>query len=462
MGTKTENKEKLSAFRVIGYASGDFANNFSWALVSGYLLYFWTDVALIPAALCGTFMLLSKGIDAVSDPIVGALADRTKSKWGRYRPWIIFAAVPMLIFNIMSFTVFPSDNVTVRAVYALAVYVVLVIAYTCVNIPYSAMPAAITRDDNERSKLSSWRMTGAFIATLILSQGVLRVVNFAGKGDEAKGYFYAAIIFSAIAFPIYLFCFKTTRETVDIPMTEEKMGLKEYVRVLKGNRPVYILIISFVCWGFYEAAIGAVRMYYFKYYVGDANLFMLNSSLMFLGRVFGTYSLAFLVKKVPNNRMLPLVGYMASGILMVIMNFLPVHSQTGLNFYHFMTFLTGIGGGLGLASLFGMVPDCSEYTQYKYHTHAIGFISAFINFAFKLGMAFCTAFIGWILSALGYMANAEQNTSVLTAINLTMNGICGILLIGAAVALIFYGIDKKSYAAMRREIEKKIEESHEL
>lgn len=103
MGMKTESKEKLSAFRVIGYASGDFANNFSWALVSGYLLYFWTDVALIPAALCGTFMLLSKGIDAVSDPIVGALADRTKSKWGRYRPWIIFAAVPMLIFNIMSF-----------------------------------------------------------------------------------------------------------------------------------------------------------------------------------------------------------------------------------------------------------------------------------------------------------------------------------------------------------------------
>ena len=203
-------------------------------------------------------------------------------------------------------------------------------------------------------------------------------------------------------------------------------------------------------------------MYYFKYYVGDANLFMLNSSLMFLGRVFGTYSLAFLVKKVSNKRTLPLIGFMASGILMVIMNFLPVHTQTGLNSYHFMTFLTGIGGGLGLASLFGMVPDCSEYTQYKYHTHAIGFISAFINFAFKLGMAFCTAFIGWILSALGYMANAEQNTSVLTAINLTMNGICGILLIGAAAALIFYGIDKKTYAGMRREIEKKIEESHEL
>lgn len=462
MNNITNKQDKVSTFRIIAYASGDFANNFSWALVSGYLLYFWTDVALIPAALCGTFMLLSKGIDAISDPIVGALSDRTKSKWGRYRPWIIFAAIPMLIFNIMSFTVFPSDNISIRAVYALIMYIVLVIAYTCVNIPYSAMPAAMTRDDNERSKLSSWRMTGAFIATLILSQGVLRVVNFVGNGDEARGYFFAAIIFSAIALPIYFFCFKCTRETVDIPMSTEKASFKEYLRVLKGNRPVHILIISFVCWGFYEAAIGAVRMYYFKYYVGDANLFMLNSSLMFLGRVFGTYSLTYLVTRVKNKRTLPLIGFMASGILMVIMNFLPVHTGFGLNLYHFMTFLTGIGGGLGLASLFGMVPDCSEITQYKYHTHAIGFISAFINFAFKLGMAFCTAFIGWILSALGYAANVQQNASVLTAINFTMNGICGILLIIAAAALLFYNIDKKTYAEIRQQVEKKIAENYEL
>lgn len=453
---------RTSNFRIIGYASGDFANNFSWALVSGYLLYFWTDVALIPAALCGTFMLLSKGIDAISDPIVGAMADKTKSPWGRYRPWIIFAAIPMLLFNIFSFSVFPSENVAVRAVYALIMYVVLVISYTCVNIPYSAMPAVITRDDDERSKLSSWRMTGAFIATVILSQGVLRVVNFVGDGDEARGYFFAAVIFSAIALPIYFFCFKTTRETVNIPMAAEKPKFKEYLRVLKGNRPVYILIISFVCWGFYEAAIGAVRMYYFKYYVGDANLFMLNSSLMFLGRIFGTYSLTFLVTKVSNKRTLPMIGFAISGLIMVIMNFLPVQTTYGLNMYHFLTFLTGIGGGLGLASLFGMVPDCSEVTQQKYHTHAIGFISAFINFAFKLGMAFCTAFIGWILSGLGYVANAAQRPIVLSAINTSMNGVCGVLLIGAAIALIFYNIDKKTYAKIRAQVEEKIAESHEL
>ena len=451
----------MTAIRRLGYASGDFANNFSWALVSGYLMYFWTDVAMIPAALCGTLMLISKGWDAINDPIIGALSDRTKSKWGRYRPWILYACIPMLIFNILSFRVFASDSINTRAAYAIIIYMILVLAYTCVNIPYSAMPATLTRSDEERSKLASWRMTGAFIATLILSQGVLRVVKLAGNGDEAKGFFIAAIIFSLIALPIYLFCFAATREVVEVPIPE-KISAKVYFAVLKGNRPVNVLIITFICWGFYEAAIGATRLYYFKYYVGNADLFMLNASLMFLGRAIGTFSLSYLVLRVSNKRTLPLVAFLVSGVLMIIMNFLPVHSESGLAAYHAMTFLTGIGGGLGLASLFGMVPDCSEVTQYKYHTHAIGFVSAFINFAFKLGMAICTAVIGWVLAAYGYVANGAQNEGVLTAINYSMNMVVGVILIVGAAALYFYNIDKKTYSDMLREVEHRIAEKNAL
>lgn len=443
---------KLSKFEKIGYASGDFANNFSWALVSAYLMYFWTDVALIPATLCGTFMLVSKLWDAVNDPFIGALSDRTKTRWGRYRPWILFACVPMLVLNVMCFTVFPSESVNIRAFYALACYFLLVFAYTCVNIPYSAMPATLTRDGDARSSLSSYRMTGAFIATLILSQLVLRVVQWAGGENEAKGFFWAAIIFSCIALPLYFFCFKTTKEVVDVPI--EKVNYRDVFKVLKGNTPVAILVISFICWGFYEAAGGAVRMYYFKYYVGDDNLFMMNSGLMFLGRIVGTFSLSYLVLKVKNKRTLPMIGFIVCGVLMIIMNYLPVQTTVGLNLYHAFTFLTGIGGGLGLASLFGMVPDTTEYTQYKYHQHAAGFVSAFINFAFKLGMAICTAVIGWVLGALGYMANQVQSIEVMTAINVCMNLVCGIALLGAGIILYFYSIDKKTYAYMVEELSK--------
>ncbi|OAA89325.1 MFS transporter [Clostridium ljungdahlii] len=443
---------KLSKFQKIGYASGDVANNFSWSLVSTYLMYFWTDVALIPAILCGTFMLVSKLCDAVFDPILGAIADRTKSKWGCYRPWILFACVPMLLLNIICFTVLPSQSAYTRAFYCFACYLLLVLVYSCVNVPYSAMPATLTRDGDTRSSLSSYRMTGAFIATLLLSQLVLRVVQWVGGGNEGKGFFWAAVIFSCIALPLYIFCFKTTKEVVEVKV--EKVSWKDEIKMLKGNTPVMILVVSFVCWGFYEAAGGAVRMYYFKYYVGNDKLFMLNSGLMFLGRVIGTFSLAYLVAKVNNKRTLPMISFTFSGILMIIMNYLPVHTAVGLNLYHGLTFLTGIGGGLGVASLFGMVPDTTEYTQYKYHQHAAGFLSAYINFAFKLGMAICTAVIGWVLGALGYAANQVQSIKVMTAINVSMNLVCGIALLGAGIILYFYTIDKKTHLHMIEEINK--------
>lgn len=437
---------KLSVMQKIGYASGDFANNFSWALIAAYLMYFWTDVVLIPATVCGTFMLITKLWDAVNDPLIGSLADRTRTRWGRYRPWILFACLPMMILNVMCFTVFPSESMTVRAVYSLACYFVLVFVYTCVNIPYSAMPAALTLDADTRSSLASYRMTGAFIATLILSQLVLRVVYWFGSENEAVGFFWAAVIFSCIALPLYLICFASTKEIVDVPVV--KVKFREMFGVLRGNYPVAILTVCFVFWGFYEAACGSVRMYYFKYYVGDESLFMVNAGLMFLGRVVGTFSLNYLVGKVNNKGTLPLIGLAGSGVLLIIMNYLPVETSAGLTLYHVLTFFTGIGGGLGLASLFGMVPDTTEYTQYHYKKHAAGFVSSFINFAFKLGMALCTAVIGWVLGGLGYVANQQQTPEVMSAINICMNLVCGLALVAGGLILYFYKLDKTSHGDM--------------
>ncbi|MDR1250279.1 MAG: MFS transporter, partial [Treponema sp.] len=194
--TRDPQRPHISVGRRIGYAMGDFGCNFSYSLVQGYLMYFMSDVAMINIGVVGTVQLISRAWDAINDPIVGALADKTKSRWGRYRPWVLFAAVPMLITNILTFTTNLNWSTNFRTVWALGAYFILVLLYTMVNIPYSAMPTALTLDANDRAKFASMRMTFAFLAMTILSFFTLRVVQWVGRGNDQRGFQLGAIIFS--------------------------------------------------------------------------------------------------------------------------------------------------------------------------------------------------------------------------------------------------------------------------
>lgn len=178
---------KLNVPRKIGYACGDFACNMSWSLVSSYLVLFLTDIALINAVTVSLLIFISKFWDAINDPVVGSLADHTKSKWGRYRPWVMFSFAPMLIFNVLTFTTNPEWSETARTWWGLGMYFILVLLYTMVNVTYSAMPATMTRDTETRSSLSSYRMTGAFLAMTVLSFATLRIVEATGGGAAGYG-----------------------------------------------------------------------------------------------------------------------------------------------------------------------------------------------------------------------------------------------------------------------------------
>ena len=146
---------KLNVWRKIGYGCGDFACNMSWSLISAYLMFFYTDVAMLNGTIVAAIMFISKFWDALNDPVVGSLADHTNSKWGRYRPWVMFSFIPMLVFNVLTFTTNPDWSETARTWWGLGMYFILVLLYTMVNVTYSAMPATLTRDTETRSALSS-------------------------------------------------------------------------------------------------------------------------------------------------------------------------------------------------------------------------------------------------------------------------------------------------------------------
>ncbi|MFB9620815.1 MFS transporter [Brooklawnia cerclae] len=426
----------------MGYASGDFANNMSWSLVSGYLMYFLTDVALLSAAAVGTMLMVPKAFDAIIDPFIGSMADRTKTRWGRYRPYILFACVPMLIMNILTFSTFPDWSDRGRFMWATGTYITLVVLYSLVNIPYSALPAALTRDANERSSLASYRMTGAFLATTILSFGLIRVVEWAGQGNSALGYQRAAVIFSLIAFPFYLIAFFSNKEVVEVPYV--KVRYKHLFGALRGNIPVWALVGAFAAWGILQGGM-SMRLYYFTYNAGNQLLFADNTTIQSILSVVGAFSISALVVKVRNKRTLPMIGFVVAGIACIVCFFLPIQTQTGIWGYYAMSVFIGIGQGMILASLFGMVPDTTEFTISRYKVHAAGFVSAFTTFAMKIGTAFSTAASGWVLSWIGYEANAEQTSNALFWINFSAHIFVGVLMLVGALCLRFYKLDKSTY-----------------
>ncbi|MCQ5130146.1 glycoside-pentoside-hexuronide (GPH):cation symporter [Butyricicoccus faecihominis] len=434
---------KLSVPKKIGYACGDFACNMSWSLVSAYLVFFLTDVAMINAATVGIIIFISKFWDAINDPVIGSLADHTNSKWGRYRPWIIFACVPMLVFNVLTFTTNPNWSETARTWWGLGMYFILVLLYTMVNVTYSAMPATMTRDTDTRSALSSYRMTGAFLAMTILSFATLRIVNATGGG--ATGYRKAALIFSAMALPFFIITILSTKEVVQVDMSKsKKVSFISQFKVLKGNWPVIQIAIAYAGWGIIQGGM-TFRLYFCTYNAGNDLLYANTQTLQSILGMVGAFAVSYLVPRVKNKGTISGVAFSLIATCALISFFLPITTPVGQALYYVMNIGMGFGTGMMLGNVFGMMPDTAEYTYHKYGVYCAGFVSTFINFMLKVGQAVAISGASFILQIVGYVPNATQSDAVLFTMNFGSHIFVGLFSIVCAIAMFSYKLDKKTY-----------------
>lgn len=448
--TTVDEYTKLNVPRKIGYACGDFACNMSWSLISAYLVFFLTDVALINATVVGVIIFISKFWDAINDPIIGSLADRTNTKWGRYRPWIIFAFIPMLVFNVLTFTTNLNWSQTMRTWWGLGMYFILVLLYTMVNVTYSAMPATMTRDTETRSALSSYRMTGAFLAMTILSYATLRIVNAAGGGTA--GYQKAAVCFSLLAAPFFLITILSTKEVVKVDMTKsEKVSFITQFKVLKGNWPVIQIAIAYLGWGIIQGGM-TFRLYFCTYNAGNDLLYANTQTLWSIMGMLGAFSVSYLVKKVSNKGTLGGIAFSLIAACSIISFFLPIKTEMGQIIYYAMNIGVGFGSGMMLGNVFGMMPDTAEYTYHKYGVYCAGFVSTVINFMLKVGQALAIAGAAVILDMTGYIAGAQQGSAVLFTLNFGSHMFVGLCAIICAVAMFAYKLDKASYTKIVEEL----------
>ena len=444
---------KLSVPKKIGYACGDFACNMSWSLVSAYLVFFLTDVALINATVVGVIIFVSKFWDAINDPVIGSLADRTNTRWGRYRPWVMFSFLPMLLFNVLTFTTNPEWSEGFRTWWGLGMYFILVLLYTMVNVTYSAMPAAMTRDTDTRSALSSYRMTGAFLAMTTLSFATLRIVESTGGG--ARGYQRAAMIFSGLAIPFFLITVFSTREVVAVDMKKsEKVSFVSQFKVLKGNWPVIQIAIAYLGWGIIQGGM-TFRLYFCTYNAGNDLLYANTETLKSIVGMLGAFSVSYLVPRVKNKGTLAGIAFTLIAVGSIISFFLPIQNAGAQTIYYILNAVIGFGMGLMLGNVFGMMPDTAEYTYHRFGVYCAGFLSTFINFMLKVGQAVAISGASLLLDTVGYVAGAEQSGTVLFTMNFGSHMFVGLCCVVCAIAMFAYKLDKKTYAEIVEDLRRR-------
>lgn len=436
----------LSIKEKIGYALGDSASNFYWKVFEFYLLFFYTDVFGLSPGAAGWLLLFSRIWDAVNDPLMGALADRTRTRWGKFRPYLLWIAIPIWAAGVMMFTT-PELDGNGKLIYAYVTYIFMMMMYTAINIPYSALMGVITPNTQERSQLSSWRFIGAFAVALIVQSFTMRFVDWAGNGSPERGWQLVMVAYGGIAAVLFVISFLSTRERIE-PPAKQKPNFRKDILALKENRPwlTMFLLAMLVIAGF--ALRGGTLLYYFKYYVkNDAafETFMLSGGLAAL---LGAFLMPWGTRLLGKRRLY--VFCMAgAGLLTIPYYFIPPDSLFliyGLNVA--VALLLGPTAPL----IFVMFTDTADYGEWKTGRRTTGLVMAAAMLSFKFGGAIGGFANGQVLEGFGFVANKPQSPEAISGILLLMGVIPAATTIGAALIALTYPLTDARLGTIEKDL----------
>lgn len=426
---------KLSIKEKIGYGLGDTASNLYFQMFINFLLFFYTDIFGIPAAAAGTMLMVSRITDAFTDPAMGIIADRTNTRWGKYRPYLLWISVPLAILGVLTFLT-PDMSVSGKIIYAYVTYILLMVAYTAINIPYSALMGVISPKTEERTSVSTYRFVLAFAGAFIVQGLTLPLVQFFGDGDQAVGFPFAMGVFAILATILFYITFATTKERVEVP-ADQVSNIKNDLKDLINNRPWMILLVMGVfTLGYVIVRMGTI-MYYFKYYVGNENLASLFMVLGTVAVILGVSSTEFFSRKFgKKNFYLFVMG--ASTVLTMIFYFIP-NDQVFLIFslHILISFIMAPQAPL----IWAMYADTADYSEWKNKRRATGLVFSAATFAQKLGIAAGGGLAGYLLAMFGFVANQDQSPETLNGIKLMMSFIPAVGSLIAFIAAFFYELD---------------------
>lgn len=395
--------QTLSLREKVGYACGDVASNFYWRVFDVFLFIFYTDVFGISAAAVGTMMLVTRLIDALSDPIMGALADRTDTRFGKFRPYLLWGIIPIAAAGVLTFTV-PDFDDNGKLIWAYATYIFMMLAYTFINVPYGALLGVITGDSQQRTTLTSFRFIGAFSGGTIVAFMTPELVAYLGSGNEALGWQLTMALYGGVAAMLFMISFATTQERIS-PRPEQHTSVAQDLKDLTQNKPWIILFMLALIIMMTITLRGSSGTFYFKYFVGREDLIGSFSSVYMIALAIGAASTPVLTRFIDKRRLL-MVLMLVVALLSVLFYFVP---KENIALIYAIQIAIGLALGPKSPLVFSMYADTADFSEWKTGRRATAMIFSAAAFAQKLGGAIAGAMMGWLLGSLGYVANQAQN-----------------------------------------------------
>lgn len=459
----------------IGYGFGDMSSSMFWKIFSYYLPFFYSNVFGLSLADGALLLLISKLWDAVSDPIMGIIADRTSTKWGRYRPYLLWVAVPFAIAGILTFTT-PDFSYTGKLIYAYVTYILMMTIYTAINVPYGAMLGVMTDKPEEKTVFSSFRMffayAGSFIAIAIFeplcccfNKATPDMDAAARLHSEQTSWQLAMIVIGAICAIIFVLCFLWTRERVVNNNQEDRSVLKD-VKALGCNGPWWILLLVAISALLFNSIRGGAAAYFFQNYVGDNNILWITNEGNEIRLTTGVYlavgEIANMIGVILAVPISSFIGkkytYMFAMSMAAILSIVFFYASESWLYLSLQIFIS-IMAGMTFPLLWSMYADVADYSELKNGRSSTGLIFSSSTMAQKFGGAFGSALILWLLSYYGYNTalNSVQNNGALFGLNMLMSWLPGLSCLIAVVALSFYPLSDKKMKDITEQLKKRRE-----
>ena len=416
----------------IGYGFGDMASSMFWKLFGSYLMIFYTDVFGLPAAVVGTLFLVTRVWDSAFDPIVGVVADRTHSRWGKFRPYLLFLAIPFSVIGVLTFVTPPfGDNG--KLVYAYVTYSLMMMVYSAINVPYASLLGVMSDNPKERNTLSTYRMAFAYIGSFIALLLFMPMVNFwSGHSKEIaaqqQGWTLAVAVIAVMCALLFIGCFAFTRERVKA-LHEKQAPLKEDLKDLWKNRPWWILLGAGVAALVFNSIRDGATVYYFKYFIVEEDFqtisffgvsFVLSGLYLSVGQIA---NIAGVILAAPvSNRIGKKQTYMGSMAIATVLSILFFwFDKDNLVLIFIFQILISICAGSIFPLLWSMYADCTDYSELKTGNRATGLIFSSSSMSQKFGWAIGSALTGWLLSYFGFVANEVQQAEAIQGIKMFMS-----------------------------------------